>query len=134
MNKFNPAYFILTDYVDFLTDRFDAFLIEECDHFTQQSKNQFTEVMRQIQTQSAIIFFVLMHVPLSRMHSGFCFATALMPMMLNLKSKYWFYEKTNNFIVFIFGRWDKEAKNHVQKPADFKYDEDIDSELKDIDM
>lgn len=89
--------------------------------------------MRQVQTQSAMVFFVLLHVPLSRMNSLFCFVTALMPMMLNLKSKYWFYERTNDFIVLIFGRWDKEAKNYVQKPADFKYDEDIDSELNDID-
>lgn len=80
-----------------------------------------------------MIFFVLLHVPLSRMNSLFCFVTALMPMMLNLKSKYWFYERTNDFIVLIFGRWDKEAKNYVQKPADFKYDEDIDSELSELD-
>ena len=89
--------------------------------------------MRQVQTQSAIVFFILIHVPLSRQNSLFCFVTALMPMMLNLKSKYWFYERTNDFVVFVFGRWDPEAKNHVQKPSDFKYEEDIDQDLSELD-
>lgn len=133
LSTYNPAHCLLTEYVDYLTDSFDAFLIEDCEHYSQTSKNQFTEVMRQVQTQSAIAFFVLIHVPLSRQNSLFCFATALMPMMLNLKSKYWFYERTNDFVVFVFGRWDQEAKNYVQKPSDFKYDEDIDQDLSDLD-
>jgi len=63
-----------------------------------------------------------------------CFVTALMPMMLNLKSKYWFYESANDFVVLVFGRWDKEAKNFVQKPSDFKYQKDIDADLNDLDL
>lgn len=52
-------------------------------------------------------------------------------MMLNLKSKYWFYEKTNDFIVFIF-RKDKEAKNWVQKPKSLRYEHQILEELNNI--
>lgn len=66
LSSYNPAYCLLTEYVDYMTDSFDVFLIEDCEHYTQTSKNQFTEVMRQVQTQSAIVFFILIHVPLSR--------------------------------------------------------------------
>ena len=90
-------------------------------------------MMRQVQTQSAMIFFVLVHIPLSRMNSLFCFLTALMPMMLNLKSKYWFYERANDFIVLVYGRWDPEAKNYVQKPSEFKYEQEKEEELQEMD-
>ena len=67
-----------------------------------------------------MIFFILVHIPLSRYHSMFCFLTAIVPLALNLKTKYWLYEKTNDFVL-IFFRNDKLAKNYVQKPRDFNY-------------
>jgi len=45
----------------------------------------------------------------------FCLVTALIPMMMNLKTKYWIYEKLNKLVV-IFYKQDKEAVNFVQKP------------------
>jgi len=48
-------------------------------------------------------------------------------MMLNLKTKYWFYEKTNRFVVFFF-RHDPEAKNYVQKPKAFRDDQSVNIE------
>ena len=48
MGKFNPALFVLTDIVDYSQDQFDLFLIEDCDHFSQINKNQYTNIMRQI--------------------------------------------------------------------------------------
>ena len=68
--------------------------------------------MRQVQTVSAVIFFMAIHVPLSRMSSYFMLATALLPMMLNLKTKYWFYKKTNKLVVKLF-RQDKEVQNFI---------------------
>ena len=65
---------------------------------------------------------MLIHVPLSRFHSLFCFVTAIVPLALNLKTKYWVYEKTNDLVVKIFKN-DKYAKNYVQKPRDFNYGE-----------
>ena len=39
MESYHPGYCLLTEYVDYLTDSFDAFLVEDCEHFTQTSKN-----------------------------------------------------------------------------------------------
>jgi hypothetical protein len=123
MEKFNPAFFEFTDYFDNLTDRFDLNLILNCTQFVDLSSNQFIEAMRKVQTISAVIFFVLIHIPLSRYHSSMCFLTALMPLSMNLKTKYWFYEKANDFVLLFFKK-DKHAKNYVQKPKDFQYDDD----------
>ena len=68
------------------------------------------------------MFFVLVHIPLSRYSSFFCFVTAMVPLALNLKSKYWVYEQTNKFVLLFFKN-DKYAKNFVQKPKDFDYGE-----------
>lgn len=61
---------------------------------------------------SAVIFFMAIHIPLSRMSSYFMLATALLPMMLNIKTKYWFYEKSNKLVVKVFSK-DKEAQNFI---------------------
>lgn len=36
-------------------------------------------------------------------------------MCLNIKAKFWFYEKTNDLVVFMFPN-DPEAKNNLQRP------------------
>lgn len=112
MEKFNPAFFEFTDYFDNLTDRFDINLITNCNQFIDLSSNQYIEVMRKVQTTSAVIFFILVHIPLSRYHSSMSFLTALMPLTINLKTKYWFYEKANDFVLLFFKK-DKHAKNYV---------------------
>lgn len=48
-------------------------------------------------------------------------------MMLNLKTKYWFYEKTNRVVLFFF-RHDPEAKNYVQKPKELRDDKSVNIE------
>lgn len=63
------------------------------------------------------------HIPLSRMSSYFMLVTALLPMMLNIKTKYWFYEKSNNLVVKVFSK-DKEAKNFIQIPRNLRYESD----------
>ena len=140
LRRFQPAYCTLSAWIDALTDEFDLFLIKECPHLTAEydsfdsTENKhnplsgdFAEVMRQIQSFSAIIFFILVHIPLSRLNSTFCFLTCLLPLLLNLKTKYWFYEKTNRFVLFFF-RNDPEAKNYVRKPKELRNDHDVNIE------
>ena len=57
------------------------------------------------------------------MSSYFMLVTALLPMMLNIKTKYWFYEKSNNLVVKVFSK-DKEAKNFIQIPRNLRYESD----------
>jgi len=71
--------------------------------------------MRSVQTISAVAFFLGVHIPLSRIHSGFSFATAFLPVMLSLKTKYWFYEKANQLVCLVY-RHDKFAKNVIKRP------------------
>lgn len=78
------------------------------------------DIMREIQTRSACIFFVLVHIPLSRFSSMFCFLSALVSMLLNIKTKYWFYEQTNRFVCRFFPK-DKEAFNFIKMPKTLKY-------------
>ena len=54
------------------------------------------------------------------MNSLYCFLTALVPLMLNIRTKYWFYKKSNDLVKFFF-RKDKEAMNHVQVPKTKRY-------------
>jgi len=63
---------------------------------------------------------LLVHVPLSRVNSLFCVVTAFVPMMFNIRTKYWIYEKTNR-VVCLFFRNDKEALNYVLKPKHLRY-------------
>mmetsp|Transcript_8728 Transcript_8728/g.14812 ORF Transcript_8728/g.14812 Transcript_8728/m.14812 type:complete len:93 (-) Transcript_8728:566-844(-) len=71
-----------------------------------------------------MLFFILVHIPLSRLHSGYSFLTALMPMMFNLKAKYWFYERANALVVALFKN-DKEARNFVQKSRELNYEDQL---------
>lgn len=148
MNKFQPAYCELTGWLDYTQDRFDLFILLDCPHLLHANESfnhdngdsnssmtnaSYAEVMRQIQTFSAIIFFVLVHIPLSRINTLFQFFSCLTPMMLNLKTKYWFYEKTNRFVLLFFPN-DPEAKNYVQKPKEFRDDRDVNIEEEPTDI
>lgn len=68
----------------------------------------------------------MIHIPLSRMHSSFSFLTALIPIMLNIRTKYYFYERTNRVVCWIMNKFtnDPEAINHVKKPNNIKYQEE----------
>jgi hypothetical protein len=39
MDKYNPAFFEFTEYIDYLTDKFDYHLIKDCPHFIEASAN-----------------------------------------------------------------------------------------------
>ena len=92
-------------------------MAKDCPHFFDEDKNPYSELMRVIQTNSTVIFFFGVHIPLCRLHSAFSFLTAMIPLMLSLKTKYWFYERAND-LVCKFYRNDKEAKNYVKKQKD----------------
>lgn len=127
VDSFNQVYFEQSEYFDFMTDKFDLYIIKYCMHFVEVEdeglsgeSNIYVDVMRDIQTRSTFIFFLLIHIPLSRLNSMCCFITAMVPLMLNLKTQYWFYEKCNKIVCFFF-RGDKEAVNYVQKPKHLQF-------------
>ena len=99
LNNYNPIYFETTEYFDHLSDSFDLYVITGCSHFIEiedaglsGESNVYVDIMREIQTKATVIFFILVHIPLSRFNSIFCAITSFVPMMLNIKTKYWFYE------------------------------------------
>ena len=119
IEAFNLVYFEPSEYFDYIQDIFDFYVINGCNHFLEIEDaglsgegNVYVDVMREIQSASAAIFFLLVHIPLSRVNSLFCLITGSIPMMLNIKTKYWFYELTNKFVCMFF-RQDKEAINYV---------------------
>ena len=44
--KFNQAYCEFTEIFDFQADKFDQFLIKDCNHFYDNQSNKYVEVMR----------------------------------------------------------------------------------------
>lgn len=81
--------------------------------------------MKQIQTKSAILLFFLINIVLSRQHSLFSFITALMPLLLNRRTKYWFYQKANDLTVFIYGKKDLESKNFIVRQKRHMYEDEV---------
>lgn len=131
MQEFNIAYFEISEWFDNLSNKFDLYVIEQCDHFLDDGTNSFLESMRSIQTISAIVFFFAIHIPLSRLHNGFSFFTCIIPIMLNLNSKIWFYEKANQFVCKVFKN-DPYAKNHIKKPKSMVQNQPVNLEDSDI--
>jgi len=77
-----------------------------------------------MQSVSAIIFAVLIHIPLARIHSLMIFLTGMLPLMLNMRSKIWFYEKANSLVAMIWLRIykdDYEVVNIIKKNKEMKY-------------
>jgi len=119
VQKFDFAYFEMTEWFDHFWNRFELFVLRDCEHYFEDDRNPYVDVTRSIQSNSTMIFFILVHIPLSRMHSTFGFLTAFIPIMLNIRTKYWFYETCNKLVCLIFKN-DPEAKNHIKKPKDLK--------------
>lgn len=71
--------------MELFLNQFDQHVIEECQHFLRDPS--FLGVMRTIQSVSALIFFVLVHMPLAKISSLFAILTALIPMFLDKKVK-----------------------------------------------
>jgi hypothetical protein len=72
-------------------------VIEECQHFLRDAT--FVEAMRYIQSVSALVVFVMVHVPLSKISSLFSIVTAILPMCLDKSNKERFYQMAY-FIVY----------------------------------
>lgn len=65
-----------------------------------------------------------MHIPLSRLNVGFSVITAFLPLMLNLRTKYWFYEKANQLVCWVW-KDDPEAVNIVKKARGLQVQEEV---------
>ena len=130
VDGFNYAFFEISELVDQYSDRFDVYTARECRHFFEEDNNLYTDLMRSVQTTSAIMLFIWLHVPLCRFHSAFSIVTAGIPVMLNMKTKYWFYERANDFVLFFY-RNDPEAKNYVKKQKNMRTQGDMVDKIED---
>lgn len=118
LKRYDHGRFKSWDYFDYWMFSFDVYLIREATHLED---SDIKDVMRTVQTRGACLFFLMIHVPLSRIHSLFSLVSCLFPMALSLKAKYYVYERTNDAVVALFF-WDQEAKNHVVKPIELCYE------------
>jgi hypothetical protein len=70
--------------------------------------------MRSMQSTSAIIFFLLIHIPLSRISSLFSLLTALIPLILTSRNKKAIYLFTSKIVIFLtFSSNDILAKTEI---------------------
>lgn len=86
MSRFTLTRFTLSDMLDLSLNQFDQYVIEECQHFLRDNK-AYQQTMRDIQTYSALIFYVLLHAMLSRYSSLWCILSSLVPMVLSKDTK-----------------------------------------------
>ena len=122
--SFNMAYFEFSELFDYYSDCFDVYVAENCPHFLEDDFNPLQDITRKIQTISALIFFMLLHIPLCRIHSTFTVLTGLLSLFLNMRTKIWFYEKANKIMAQIWLRIfkeDFEAVNVIKKSKEMRY-------------
>ena len=84
ISKFTFNKFTLMDVIDVSWKQYDLFIIEQCNHFKDII---FMGIMRDIQNYSAIVFFLLIHIPLSKLSSLYSFMTSIVPLILNRANK-----------------------------------------------
>jgi len=72
--------------------KFDVYCEKNLGHLSEQS---FRKEVIYIQNVSAISFFLLVHIPLSRISSLFCFVTVFVVWMLDNKTKLIVYDYVN---------------------------------------
>ena len=90
--RFTWTRFTLSDALELLFNQFDQYVLEECQHFLRDQA--FMAVMRDIQSVSAMIVFVMIHVPLTKISSMFSLLTAVIPVILDKKNKEHIYLST----------------------------------------
>ena len=83
--RFTFTRFTLSDALSIATNQFDQYVLEDCQHFLRDAA--FMQVMRYIQSVSAAIVFVMVHIPLSKVSSLFAILTSLIPMVLDKSNK-----------------------------------------------
>ena len=70
-------------------------------------------VMRDIENLSALLFFLLLHIPLSKISSLYSMVTALIPLLLDTRNKEKFYLTINKVV-----NW-KQTTEILRKNDDF---------------
>lgn len=124
MQSFNLAYFEISELFDYWSDNFDVYVADNCPHFLEDDFNPYQDISRRVQTVSALIFFGMIHIPLCRIHSAFTILTALLSLLLSMRTKIWFYEKANIITSKIWLRIykeDFEAVNIIKKSKEMRY-------------
>ena len=83
-----------------------------------------TDALRSLQTRAAVRFFLLIHIPLARVHVSLSILTAFFVTWLNLRTKYWLYLRINKAICSIakkLGIFHDEMENNAQIKSDLEF-------------
>jgi hypothetical protein len=48
VEKFDPSYFELTEFVDHYWNKFDLFVLRDCEHYIDDDRNPYMDVMRSV--------------------------------------------------------------------------------------
>jgi len=131
IQAFNPVHYEMSEYLDHQLNKFDLFILQDCEHFLEEDDNQYMDLCRSMQSFSTLMFFITVHIPLSRVHTVFAFITAFIPIMLNIQTKYWFYIKLNKVVCFVFKK-DQEARNFMKLPKGMQQYKAQDMESEDV--
>jgi hypothetical protein len=83
--RFTWTRFTLGDALELILNQFDQYVLDECQHFLRDQA--FMNVMRDIQSVSAMLVFVMIHIPLTKISSMFSLVTAIIPVILDKKNK-----------------------------------------------
>ncbi|CDW75090.1 UNKNOWN [Stylonychia lemnae] len=112
LRKFTLTDFSLNEIIDLFLNQFDQFVVEQCQHFLD---SEFMNVMRNIQNTSAILFFILVHIPLSRVSQFFALVTTMIPLILDKKNKERIYIWAYKAVAFITRNIDQEPPKILRK-------------------
>lgn len=103
--------FSFSDLVDYIPARFDYFIVTECKHLKDLV---FIKEIRKILSVSALIFFLLIQIPLSRYSSLFSLLTAFIPCILDKNSKENIYLFLNRLVTLVTFKYnDPEWKTEI---------------------
>jgi hypothetical protein len=70
--------------ISYLNAKFETFLDTNCAHLNEKDARMQVKL---VQNTSALLFFLMVQVPLSRLSSAFCFITAFISWLLDYRSK-----------------------------------------------
>ena len=90
--QFDIDSFGINDLYQIADYKWDMYILNQCGHFKDKF---FVRSMKEMQSLSAIIFFTLIHIPLSRISSLFSPVSSLVLLILNDENKKDIYLKIN---------------------------------------
>lgn len=74
----------ISQLVTYLTAKFELYLDQHCMHLNEKAAKL---QLKKVQNTSAVLFFLMIQVPLSQFSSAFCFLTAFLFWLIDYKTK-----------------------------------------------